>query len=269
MYLLAIELTNNCNKNCIWCGARAGLNQNLSYSDVISSIDKYKPRELAITGGEPLLREDLFQIIDYCKSKNIKVTLCTNGTLITEDIAKKLNADIINISIDGIETIHDSIRGSGSFAEVLDGLSNLKKANKLNKVVIATVLGQQNKDQANKIINFFYPEINKFMIARVVYAGKAKQKWLLNALDILKVYFSILPYRLNPFMKVVLTVQFWQLPGPAFMGPVIRADGKIGYCCVRYNKIIGDIKNTNSLRSTTCMFCKGCSKYKVKDPSKE
>jgi MoaA/NifB/PqqE/SkfB family radical SAM enzyme len=262
MYRLIIELTNRCNLNCIWCGAKAGQNQTLSFEDVIYAIDKYKPVLVSLTGGEPLLRKDIFEIIDYCKSKRKFVELCTNGILISKEAAEKLNADVINISVDGLKEINDKIRGQGAFEKIVQGIENLKEAGKNKKIVLATVLGKANKSEPKKIIKYFYPAVKWFMFGRLVPIGRAKPEMCLNWKDALKVWASLQKLRLNPFLHIIFAVQFWQMPGPAIMGPVILANGKIARCCVKYNKIIGNIKTTKRLWGTNCLFCSGCSKHR-------
>ncbi len=259
MHRLIVELTSRCNLNCIWCGSNIG-KENLSHEDACEAIRRFKPRIVSITGGEPLLRKDIFDFIDFCKETGSIVELCTNGTLITEDAAKKLNADWINISIDGLEDLHDKIRGRGSFRKTLVGLKNLDRAGKLSRVVLATVLGKINKDAPKEIIRFFYPNIKKFMFGRVIPLGKARPDMCLSFTEALKIWFSLQHYRLNPFLQIVFAVQFWQIPGPAFLGPVLRADKKIVHCCIRYNEVIGSLQETKKLRSTSCLFCKGCTK---------
>ena len=73
MYRMIVELTNRCNLNCLWCGSNIG-GDNISYDNAIKAIDKYKPRHISITGGEPLLYKHLIDFVDYCKSKRLKLT---------------------------------------------------------------------------------------------------------------------------------------------------------------------------------------------------
>jgi len=80
-----------------------------------------------ISGGEPLLRDNLFGIIKYATSNNLSTRILTNGTLINPDVAKKLSELGINgiqISIDGPKRIHDNIRGKGAYKKAINGITN-------------------------------------------------------------------------------------------------------------------------------------------------
>jgi len=80
------------------------------------------------TGGEPFLREDLFDVLEYVGKYGYATAIMSNGTLITADIARRLKkAGIgeVQVSLDGLEAVHDGIRGAGSFRRALAGLENL------------------------------------------------------------------------------------------------------------------------------------------------
>ncbi|WP_035586866.1 radical SAM/SPASM domain-containing protein [Hippea jasoniae] len=115
---LAFEITPRCNLNCIHCrtNASANLKDKLSFDDIRSIIDEisteFKP-VVVLTGGEPLLRDDVFDIADYIHSKGMRVGLATNGTLVDENVAKKIKQyiDIVSLSLDGSNaSIHDHFR---------------------------------------------------------------------------------------------------------------------------------------------------------------
>ena len=162
---LIFELTNKCNLNCRWCGVKKGKDV-LSYDKIVSIIGKNKPRFVELTGGEPMLRKDIFKLIDYCKSKGIYVSINTNGTLVNDKVAKRLNADVVRVSVDGLEKTNDKIRGKGSFKKTLNGINSLKKYNK--RIIISTAVGKVNKKESRKIIKYFYPKIKNFMFGRVL-----------------------------------------------------------------------------------------------------
>jgi radical SAM protein with 4Fe4S-binding SPASM domain len=80
------------------------------------------------TGGEPFLREDLFYLIKEAKRAGFSVFVLTNGTVINSRRAANLAAlgvDGVQVSIEGTERIHDSIRGEGTFAQALAGIDRL------------------------------------------------------------------------------------------------------------------------------------------------
>ncbi len=136
--LVAWELTNACNLACIHCRASAIKDpapDELSTAEAKHFVDElveYKPI-IILTGGEPLLRSDVYEIARYATGKGLRVVLATNGTLLTPDIAGKLKAvgiQRVSISIDGSSAqTHDTFRGEpGAFDGALRGIDILKNA---------------------------------------------------------------------------------------------------------------------------------------------
>lgn len=135
--LVAWELTNACNLACIHCRASAIKDpapDELSTEQAKHFVDElveYKPI-IILTGGEPLLRADVYDIARYASGHGLRVVLATNGTLLTPEIARKLKeAGIqrVSISIDGAkEKTHDTFRGEpGAFNGAMHGIDILKK----------------------------------------------------------------------------------------------------------------------------------------------
>jgi MoaA/NifB/PqqE/SkfB family radical SAM enzyme len=94
----------------------------------ITQLDRIGISMLHLTGGEPLLREDLQEIALYAKSKNMYVSLDTNGTLMNKERAKSLSCfDRIGVSIDGMNETHDWIRGQNTFKMAVKAIELLKK----------------------------------------------------------------------------------------------------------------------------------------------
>lgn len=136
--LIAWELTNACNLACIHCRASAIIDptpDELSKAEAKHFVDElveYKPI-IILTGGEPLLRSDVYDIAKYASDHGLRVVLATNGTLLTPDIAKGLK-DVgiqrVSISIDGsTKETHDIFRGEkGAFESALRGIDILKNA---------------------------------------------------------------------------------------------------------------------------------------------
>ena len=129
VYLL---LTNRCNLKCIHCCADAADENSEVYrremstqewTGIIDKIVDIEPGGIVLTGGEPLLRKDFFEIIRYLRSKyNGKVALATNATLINDDNVKLLAEliDKFDISIDGVDEESCSIvRGKGAYDKVI------------------------------------------------------------------------------------------------------------------------------------------------------
>lgn len=131
------NVTNVCNLKCIHCYARSGPFKSrfeLTTEEGMRLIDELRElgvKILIFSGGEPLLRDDIFKLARYAKKRGLKIILSTNGTLINHDIGKQIkNAgfDYVGISIDGMENRHDWFRGvKGSFSKAVDGLKIMKE----------------------------------------------------------------------------------------------------------------------------------------------
>ena len=120
---LFLELTLRCNENCLHCGSRCtaeskvnelSLDEYKRILDEISYDFDVKSFMLNITGGEPLLRRDFYDIMDYANKLGFVWGMTSNGTLIDDEAAKRLydcGMKTISVSIDGLENTHDFLRG--------------------------------------------------------------------------------------------------------------------------------------------------------------
>ena len=136
--MIAWELTRSCNLSCIHCRASAefGPYENeLSGEEVFRVMDEIaligKP-VIILTGGEPLLRPDIFELAQYGTDKGFRMVMASNGTLFTEETIEKMKSSGIqrvSISIDGPDAeTHDAFRRvKGSFEGSLQGIELAKK----------------------------------------------------------------------------------------------------------------------------------------------
>jgi radical SAM protein with 4Fe4S-binding SPASM domain len=133
------EITTRCNLSCIHCHTSGGteFKNELTTEEgkqLISQLGEIKDFQMmAYTGGEPLVREDLFELLAFSKSVGFANTLATNATLVDDDISFKLKRNgvvIAAVSLDGIEAeTHDKIRNKkGAFEQALSGIRSLHKA---------------------------------------------------------------------------------------------------------------------------------------------
>lgn len=131
---LHLEVAAACNLKCTHCFAGElprkesplGLNE---IDGLFDSLKRMGTFRIGLTGGEPLLRKDLFDIIDLATSHSLHPCVTTNGLLITEDIARefaKRELVWLNVSLEGatVDT-NDLVRGKGTFQRVLERLSVL------------------------------------------------------------------------------------------------------------------------------------------------
>jgi len=135
MLIVAWETTAACNLKCGYCRACASAapeKDELATDEAQSFIDSITPLQpmLILSGGEPLLRPDIFQLARYAKARGLRVSLATNGTLLTPKIADEIAASGIgrvSISLDGATAeMHDKNRGFGSFEAATKGLEYLR-----------------------------------------------------------------------------------------------------------------------------------------------
>lgn len=126
------DITEKCNLKCLHCYQGEPESRDISTKECIDIIDKLKAKDvlaLDFSGGEPLLREDIFEILDYANQKEFYTTLRSNGTTITTDIArkiKKVGVDEVIVSLDGAKAeTHNKRRGKNSFEKTVMGLENL------------------------------------------------------------------------------------------------------------------------------------------------
>ena len=120
------ETTLGCNLRCIHCGSdcRTHADDELSADEALEvarQIAEVHPRNVSLSGGEPLLRTDIYDVIKQLSSDGIEVALITNGTLVTPSTAAMLSksgVSVVAVSIDGLGKKHDDVRGSGVWEKV-------------------------------------------------------------------------------------------------------------------------------------------------------
>ena len=136
--MVAWELTRNCNLNCVHCRASATkgpYDDELSLPEckrIMDDIRSFADPTIILTGGEPLLREDIFEIIDYGTGIGLRMVIAINGTLLDREKAlklKELGIKRVSMSLDGVDrNAHDSFRGvEGSFDAVMKGAGVLRE----------------------------------------------------------------------------------------------------------------------------------------------
>jgi heme b synthase len=136
--LVAWETTRRCNLSCVHCRASAtdeqsdDLDTQTAYRLLDEIADIAKPIVI-LTGGEPLLRKDIFDLAAYGTAKGLRMVMAPNGTLITEPIARKLvesGIKRLSISLDGPDAdSHDRFRGvPGAFEGALQGIEHIRTA---------------------------------------------------------------------------------------------------------------------------------------------
>gem|GEM_PF-555348 len=173
---LSLMIISRCNLRCKFCDVpeRNYHKSELSKDEAIRIMDsavRLGVKQLDITGGEPLLHKDVFEIVAYAASVGLKVTLSTNGILIKKYMPQIVESDIacVTVSVDGFADTHNDLRCySGNYSEIIESLEYLKLKKK--GVAVSFVVTNQNIQELEKLHDFFkereiffafFPVVNK------------------------------------------------------------------------------------------------------------
>ena len=152
---LTWELTYACNLACVHCLSSSGRRdpRELTTAEAKAVLDELHDLQvfyINIGGGEPMIRRDFFEIVDYSIDRDIGVKFSTNGAFITDDAARRLAAmDYldIQISLDGLDAAtNDLVRGEGSYDTARRAMDRLAAAD-FGPFKISIVVTRHNVDQ--------------------------------------------------------------------------------------------------------------------------
>ncbi|MEE1078832.1 MAG: radical SAM protein [Agathobacter sp.] len=163
---LFIEMTLSCNEHCLHCGSNCGdirMENQLSDYEIIQTLiklkddltkEKKKLPFINVTGGEPLLRPHLCELMKTISQLGYKWGMTSNGVLITPEVAKDLkDAGMysIGISLDGLKDTHEWFRQTtGSYEKALEAVDNLYAAG-IEKILLTTVVHKRNLHELDEI----------------------------------------------------------------------------------------------------------------------
>ncbi|MDP8011733.1 MAG: radical SAM protein [Thermoplasmata archaeon] len=133
---IVYELTGSCNLKCLHCHAASGKSypNELGTEDakrVLKNLTTLKDfKVIVFSGGEPLLRKDIWELTEYAKDLGFEVLFATNATLVTKEIARKMaSLKVLGaaVSLDSVKPeVHDSLRGiPGSWERAIHGINNI------------------------------------------------------------------------------------------------------------------------------------------------
>ncbi|MBU0650473.1 radical SAM protein [bacterium] len=146
-------LTYRCNKRCIYCDSWKIKTEELDTKKILNIIDEMAEagtKLLHFTGGDPLLKDDIGLIIEHCKQKKIITNINSNPVSIFKKIEELENVNLLTLSFDGPEEIHDLIRGRGSFRILMAAVKVIKQSKK--KLRFITVLSKYNLNTISYIL---------------------------------------------------------------------------------------------------------------------
>ena len=178
------NLIRRCNLTCKHCYSISAdkdfpgeLNTDEVYA-VMDDLKQFHVPVLILSGGEPLLRPDIFDISHRAKEKGFYVGLSTNGTLITEkniDAIAAVNYDYVGISIDGVRETHDMFRRKqGAFDESMHGIRLCHDHG--IKVGMRFTITQDNAEELPDLLDIMEQEkVDKFYLSHLNYAGRGNK----------------------------------------------------------------------------------------------
>lgn len=184
------NLLRRCNLTCKHCYATSAdstFRDELDTEQAIAVIDDLHAagvRVLILSGGEPLLRHDLFQLAAHARNKGFFVALSTNGTLIDEHTIEQISAAqfaYVGISIDGLEAVHDRFRQKqGSYGASIAAIKLCRQHN--IRVGMRTTLTGENFPQIPALLELMRElDVNKFYLSHLNYSGRGKRSRQLDA----------------------------------------------------------------------------------------
>jgi len=159
------ECSLRCNLACQHCGSSCGperINKDELATEEIKNVfrtiaEDFNPKQImiAVTGGEPLLRRDIFEVMRYANELGFSWGMVTNGTLITPEIVsqmQKAKMSTISVSLDGLEKNHNWLRRSqNAFKNTVKGLELLVASNNFELVEVITCVNQRNLNELEEI----------------------------------------------------------------------------------------------------------------------
>ena len=182
---LTWEITYACNLQCIHCLSSSGRRdpRELTTEQAKAVLDELRDLQvfyINFGGGEPMIRQDFFEILEYAEHSNIGVKFSTNGTYIDAKNAQRLasmNYIDIQISLDGIDSAtNDAVRGKGSYAVARRAMDHLRDAN-FGAFKISVVVTRHNVDQLDDFKTLADSYGAQLRITRLRPSGRGIESW--------------------------------------------------------------------------------------------
>lgn len=175
------DSTKRCNLDCIHCGSHGNYEKELDTKEIKGIIDQlvsYGVHDFQITGGEPLLRADFIEVLTYANETGLNTSFTSNGYFIDETNAEtisKANVSLIQISVDGIKDIHNSIRNNQkSYDKAINAIKLLNEATD-SKISVMTTVMPRNMSALARLRDILIPlNIDFWNIGTVMPIGKAR-----------------------------------------------------------------------------------------------
>ena len=173
--------TRRCNLSCMHCysdshdRAYPGELTTEEGRALLDDLASFGAPTVIFSGGEPLIRPDVFELAQYATDRGLRAVLSTNGTLITEDVARRLRQvgfAYVGVSLDGIGALHDKVRGKkGAYAAALAGLQRCRDQGV--RVGLRVTIHRKNVGELPALFDLLETEaIPRCCIYHLAYAGR-------------------------------------------------------------------------------------------------
>jgi 12,18-didecarboxysiroheme deacetylase len=173
-----------CNLRCVHCYSHSRDQEytgELSHDEGMRLIDDlaaFGAPVILFSGGEPLMRPDIFDLIAHARQLGVRAVISTNGTLITPEVAarlKEFGLSYVGVSLDGLEETNDRFRGvKGAFTRALEGIRNCQSAG--IKVGLRFTMNRRNAQDIGGIFDLIEQEnIPRVCFYHLVYAGRGSK----------------------------------------------------------------------------------------------
>ena len=185
---LFLELTVRCNERCLHCGSRCGdvasdeltVEQYRTFLEQVKEDMTTKGKMLDITGGEPLLRKDFFDIMGAAHELGFEWGMTTNATLIDDSVARDLKRTgmaTISVSIDGLEDTHDEFRRTPKgYERAMNGIESLIRVGGFEHIQVTTVVTHKSIKELDELFRIFNEmDIDSWRVVNMEPMGRAKQ----------------------------------------------------------------------------------------------
>jgi len=182
---LTWEWTYACDLQCVHCLSSSGRRDPRELSteemkDIVDQLAEMQVFYVNIGGGEPMLRPDFFELVEYCVEKGVGVKFSTNGGRITAENARRLAAmDYVDIqlSLDGVDELtNDAVRGEGTYARVREAMDHLRDAG-FGTFKLSVVMTRENIPQIDSYAQLANEYGAELRLTRFRPSGRGVDTW--------------------------------------------------------------------------------------------
>jgi|GEM_PF-710770 len=272
-----VSLTNSCQFRCEFCDTwKQEAGKELSTAQWIQILERSYPlfsnSRVNFAGGEPLLRRDLADLIQYLSSRGVYTSIATNAGAMTRTRAMELaqsGVHVIGLSVDGMESTHDKLRGiEGSFSKIIQSVEWIREYNQDCEINLLTIILKENLEDIRRLVELAreHPGITHIHFQALSNLGPYDPNWyeksplwpepqeVLPLLDFLikdqqqEMKSGKKPVNIsNPSEQLVAMKEYFQNPGAGndsvctidSTGYTLDAHGNLYYC--PFKKPIGNI----------------------------